>query len=300
MPIDYKSLLDGTAFTAEELTSRFSAVQEDVNALTGEGVAIGGLRTEHVESPVGLAREVRVAVTATESFVGYNSRDYGTDGVGSYNVGDQIATSGTPTNPEISFDIDIDLLDEDQGVNALVILYNQFVLKFVRTSGDDMNYGTADHGLYAAFTPRITFSNSDDEWTVEVPWATRAVSPGLSERPVELTSGGVVAPEGSAWDSTEDSMKDVAIRAVITKADIARLVPGAVRAGQAVIKKIDIVVNVYAFGVSSQFTGGDGRQGLASLVSVRLHKGNLTVIPIQAGIVESIGTKELKIGNTTL
>jgi hypothetical protein len=290
MPIDYKSLLDGTAFTAEELNSRFSGAQEELNALTGESVSMGGLRTEHVESPVGIAKEIMDAASQTQNFVGYNSRDYGTDGVGSYNAGDQISATGTPTNPEITFGQDLDLFDEDQRISALVIMYNQFVLKFVPDDGA-MTRGTADYGLFAHFTPRITFSDGSSEWQVEVPWATRAISPGLSQRPLALSSGGVVAPAGSAWDPDEDSMKDVAIRAVITKDDIASLVPGTVRAGQAIIKKIDIAVYVYSFGVSSQLVGSatDREEGLAAGMSVRLHKGNLTVIPIQAEVEENLG-----------
>jgi hypothetical protein len=288
MPIDYKSLLDGTAFTAEELTSRFSAVQEDVNALTGEAVAMGGLRTEHVESPVGIAKEARDASSGAESFVGYNSRDYSTDGVGSYNAGDAITTSGTPTNPEISFDITHDLFNEDAGVSALVILYNQFVLKFVTTSTADGEWSPfhnpADYGLYASFTPRITW---DDGETTEIPWATRAISPGFTQIPTTISTR---AP-GSAYEVNETSMKDVAIRAIITKDDIALLKPGTVRAGQAVITKIDIAVNVYAFGLTASHDYGldEKYETLADNVTVRLHKGNLTVIPVQADIVENIG-----------
>tara|TARA_R110002012_G_scaffold7243_1_gene34207 strand:+ start:5110 stop:5976 length:867 start_codon:yes stop_codon:yes gene_type:complete len=288
MPIDYTSLLDGTSFTAEELNSRFTGAQGELNALTGESVALGGFRTEHVESPIGIAKEARDAVSGSESFVGYNSRDYATDGVGSYNVGDAITTSGTPTNPEVNFDIGIDLLDADQHINALVIMYNQFVLKFVTTATADGSWSSianaADYGLFASFTPRLTFSDGE---SVEVPWATRAISPGFTQVPTTIST----RYEGSAYEQAETSMKDVAIRAVITKDDIESLKPGTVRAGQAVITKVDISVNVYAFGISSSRIGEltDTYETLADNVTVRLHKGNLTVIPIQAGVVENIG-----------
>ena len=285
MPIDYTSLLDGTSFTAEELNSRFTGAQGELNALTGESVALGGFRTEHVESPIGIAKEARDAVSGSESFVGYNSRDYATDGVGSYNVGDAITTSGTPTNPEVNFDIGIDLLDADQHINALVIMYNQFVLKFVTTATADGSWSSianaADYGLFASFTPRLTFSDGE---SVEVPWATRAISPGFTQVPTTIST----RYEGSAYEQAETSMKDVAIRAVITKDDIESLKPGTVRA---VITKVDISVNVYAFGISSSRIGEltDTYETLADNVTVRLHKGNLTVIPIQAGVVENIG-----------
>ena len=85
-------------------------------------------------------------------------------------------------------------------------------------------------------------------------------------------------------------MKDVAIRAIITKDDIALLKPFTVRAGQAVITKIDIVVTVDAFGLSASRAASDEKyETLADNVTVRLHKGNLTVIPVQAAIVENIG-----------
>lgn len=292
MPIDYKSLLDGTAFTAEELNSRFTGAQEDINALTGESVSMGGLRTEHVESPVGLSREGIVAggfPGYKESFVGFNSRDYATDGTGSYAAGDAITTSGTPTNPELAFDIGIDLFDEDQRINALVVMYNQFVLKFVTTSTDDGAWPAfappADYALYASFTPRITFSDGD---TKMMDWATRAISPGFTQIPTEIST----RYQGCAYEQDETSMKDVAIRAVLTKDDIALMKPGTVRAGQAVITKIDIVVNVYAFGLTSvhDIAHPDEKyETLADNVTVRLHKGNLTVIPIQAEVEENIG-----------
>ena len=289
MPIDYTSLLDGTSFTAEELNSRFTGAQGELNALTGESVALGGFRTEHVESPIGIAKEARDAVSGSESFVGYNSRDYATDGVGSYNVGDAITTSGTPTNPEVNFDIGIDLFDEDQRINALVVMYNQFVLRFVTTSTSDGAWSPfanpADYGLYASFTPRITFSDGD---TKMMDWATRAISPGFTQIPTTIS----VRPPGSAYELDETSMKDVAIRAVLTKDDIALLKPGTVRAGQAIITKIDIGVYVYAFGITASRTDsvrGDRYEAVADNVTVRLHKGNLTVIPIQAEVEENVG-----------
>ena len=292
MPIDYTSLLDGTAFTAEELNSRFSGAQQDINALTAESTARGGLRTEHVESPVGIAKETMDATALSQKFIGYNSRDYGTDGVGSYNVGDEIVSSGTPTNPEVTFDVMLDLFDTDQAISALIVMYNQFALHFVDSSGGttgDIAGVGLDYGTFASFTLRLTVYDGSSYSTVEVPWSTRAISPGFTQTKYRSNT------PGSAYTSSEKSMKDVAIRTVITKDDIARLVPGTVRAGQAMISKIDVVVNLYGFGLGSTEPANDlpagtsKFEGLDANRGVRLHKGNLSVIPIQADVVENLG-----------
>lgn len=280
MGIKYEHLEDGTPYVALALNQRVAAATQTLNALTRDNVAEGAFRTDQLPSPIGVAQRPAARDELTKTI----------DVKHTDNLGAHTYASGNFINtPKIEFRDAINLSDANQSVDALIVLANIHVHRFLKSNGDPVttlyidgpgslsgHYGFED-GFTARFELYVVYSDLSKEL---IPWANRTISPGLtiSELAHGNSSGTAKAGksyiDGSgAFTGDNDSYKDVAIRAVITRNDYAEL-------GLRPIKGLQLrVANVIVYPAARRKYATSPGTG-----SVVLGKTVFSAIPIQCGV----------------
>tara|TARA_R100001510_G_C7642412_1_gene200006 strand:+ start:760 stop:1563 length:804 start_codon:yes stop_codon:yes gene_type:complete len=216
MSIKFEYLEDGTPYVASVLNQRTSAVTSTLNALTREELALGALRTEHVPTPIGIAGGGPAAEILTRSL--------STDA--RLPPATHTTSGGVFTQPVIDFVTPIDFSDPDQAVDAIVVLANIQVIRFLNSQGNELTVPPTTGGHYAIEDAiQATFSIALEYVgfpAADFEKSNRTISPGLAISELENTAGGFngAVSHVCTFDGDTDSFKDVAIRTVIRREDL--------------------------------------------------------------------------------
>jgi len=238
-------------------------------------------RTEHLPSPVGVAGQAAARDELTKTIDVKHTDDFSRN---TYRGGRFI------NSPVVTFRNKIDLTSEAQSVDAIIILANIHVHKFLRPDGRDVSERLArgpgsavghfgfEDGMTATFA--LYALDDSDPLTaakIAIPWSNRTISPGLTIS--ELSWGAAAGTpqayiDGSgAFADDSISFKDVAIRVVITKDDYVALGLPPIAGFQL---RVESVV-FYPAAINKTTT-------LSDTGSVVLGKTALSAIPIQCGV----------------
>jgi|TARA_R100000479_G_scaffold142859_1_gene78518 hypothetical protein len=269
MSIKFEYLEDGTPYVASVLNQRTTVVTDTLNALTREEFALGALRTEHVPTPIGAAGAGPAAEILTRSL----STDARVPPATHTTAG------GLLPQPVIDFVTPIDFSDPDQGVNAILVLANIQVIRFLNSEGEKLTVPPSTLGHFAIEDAiQVTFSITvepvgsgitDDN----IEKSNRTISPGLAISELENTTfnfAGAVS-HVCTFDTDDDSFKDVAIRTVIRREDLQYDAP---------INKIKLQVSSVKFfpaALDPGFFLSDGG-------FIVIGKATLSAIPIQCKV----------------
>jgi hypothetical protein len=267
MSIKFEYLEDGTPYVASVLNQRTTVVTDTLNALTREEFALGALRTEHVPTPIGAAGAGPAAEILTRSL----STDARVPPATHTTAG------GLLPQPVIDFVTPIDFSDPDQGVNAILVLANIQVIRFLNSEGEKLTVPPTTGGHHAIEDAiQVTFSITIDPVGFlhdNIGKSNRTISPGLAISELENTSGGFngAVSHVCTFDGDTDSFKDVAIRTVIRREDLQYDAP---------INKIQLQVSSVKFFPAALDSGGVLSDGGFIVIG----KATLSAIPIQCKV----------------
>ena len=290
--MSYKYLDDGTKFNAEEINDRVESAAQSVNNVDTNSLAFGALRHEHLPQLIGPSGYDKGGFNKFTSRRGQHFDDANPDILG--------RTLET-MNVKLNYDVPLSIVDDN--INAFIILFNANIKEFRAETGpdstrklsaptnernEDFLAGFFSVAVDVEFRSRFTGSPDAtyaDSTRIDFGHSKRAVSPGFTFFGTTAPAGDVNRKRGSAFRTDEYSFRDIALRTILTKSDFIREIYG--DSGEEELLDTIKIKTIYINCSAAYLSDSGPGTGPFPRVCLSITKQNLTVIPIQAEVLET-------------